>query len=60
MKSVLDPSFRYTPSFGTNLRATFARVRREQRQASVQAEEVAAEVKEKVLPIKQNKTRSVA
>ena len=29
MKSILDPSFRYTPSAGTDLRKTFARIRRE-------------------------------
>ena len=29
MKSILDPSFRYTPSAGTDVRKTFARVRRE-------------------------------
>jgi hypothetical protein len=29
MKSILDPSFRYTASFNTDLRKTFARVRRE-------------------------------
>lgn len=29
MKSILDPSFRYTPSGATDLRKTFARVRRE-------------------------------
>jgi hypothetical protein len=57
MKSVFDPSFRYTPSFGTDLKATFARVRRELRQARAQAEEAAAEAKKKVLPIKQNKMR---
>ncbi len=33
MKSLLDPSFRYTPSFSTDLKQTFARVRREMRQA---------------------------
>ena len=36
MKSILDKEFKYTPSVGTNLRATFAKVRRklaaEQRQ----------------------------
>ncbi len=58
MKSILDRSFRYTPSFGTNLKATFARVRREQRQA--RAQEAPAEAIKKVLPIKQTKTRSVA
>jgi len=31
MKSILDPSFRYTPSHATDLRKTFERVRREQR-----------------------------
>ena len=32
MKSILDPSFRYTKSVETDLRKTFARVRRELRQ----------------------------
>ena len=31
MKSILDPSFRYTKSVDTDLRKTFARIRREQR-----------------------------
>jgi hypothetical protein len=53
MKSVFDRSFRYTPSFGTNLKTPFAWVRRELR---AQAEEAAADAKTKVLPIKQNKT----
>jgi hypothetical protein len=35
MKSILDPSFRYTKSIDTDLRKTFARIRREQqRQAA--------------------------
>lgn len=29
MKSILDRSFHYTPSIQTNLRETFARIRRE-------------------------------
>lgn len=29
MKSILDPSFRYTPSNETDIRKTFNRVRRE-------------------------------
>jgi hypothetical protein len=29
MKSILDPTFCYTPSFDTDLRRTFARIRRE-------------------------------
>jgi hypothetical protein len=32
MKSIFDPSFRYTNSVETDLRKTFARIRREQRQ----------------------------
>ncbi|MEO5765450.1 MAG: hypothetical protein ABIR52_09105 [Casimicrobiaceae bacterium] len=31
MKSILDRSFRYTSSVETDLRKTFARIRREQR-----------------------------
>jgi hypothetical protein len=29
MKSILDPSFRYTSSFNTDLQKTFARIRRD-------------------------------
>lgn len=32
MKSILDSSFKYTPSFDTDVRKTFERVRREQGQ----------------------------
>lgn len=31
MKSILDPTFRYTSSANTDIRKTFARVRREMR-----------------------------
>jgi len=31
VKSILDPSFRYIPSFNTDLQKTFARIRRDQR-----------------------------
>ena len=31
MKTILDPSFKYTPSAETDLRKTFERIRREQR-----------------------------
>jgi hypothetical protein len=34
MKSILDPSFRYTASFDTDLRKTFARIRRHPRDAA--------------------------
>lgn len=33
MKSILDPSFRYTKSVETDLRKTFARIRRELQKA---------------------------
>jgi len=39
MKSVLDPTFRYTPSTHTDLRKTFARLRREARAQAAQNEE---------------------
>jgi len=37
MKSILDPSFRYTASFNTDLRKTFARIRLSHRTAAQQA-----------------------
>lgn len=33
MKSILDPTFRYTASFNTDVKKTFARVLRSQRKA---------------------------
>lgn len=33
MRSVFDSSFKYTPSFETNVRKTFQRVRRQQAEA---------------------------
>jgi|KBSMisStandDraft_5_1062788.scaffolds.fasta_scaffold2670183_1 hypothetical protein len=37
MKSILDPSFRYTPSINTDIRKTFARIRRDLRAESERA-----------------------
>ena len=37
MKSLLDPSFNYVPSIRTDLRKTFARIRREQRASGVRS-----------------------
>lgn len=34
MKSILDKTFKYTPAVETDLRKTFARVRREQKAAA--------------------------
>jgi hypothetical protein len=43
MKSILDPSFRYVSSSNTDLRKTFARIRREiKQQQSTQPANVAA------------------
>lgn len=36
MKSILDPSFRYTPAHSTDIRKTFARVRRIVRESQPQ------------------------
>lgn len=37
MKSILDPTFRYTPSVATNIALTFERIRRDQERAAVAA-----------------------
>lgn len=52
MKSILDRSFRYTPSAHTDLRKTFARVRREQRMRDHEAVATAEEAKLKVAPLR--------
>ena len=56
MKSLLDPSFRYTKSIDTDIRKTFARIRREEKQARAQA----AEASGVVLPMGQRKVRAAA
>jgi hypothetical protein len=56
-KSLLDRSFRYTPSFETNLKNTFARVRRELREAEAKA--VVDEAAKKALQTEQKKPRPV-
>jgi hypothetical protein len=45
MKSILDPSFRYTQSVETDLRKTFARVRRDLRKQQQELSKSGAEVK---------------
>ena len=52
MKSVFDSSFHYTPSVQTDIRKTFARVRRELRDQQRMREAAEAEAKLKVSPIK--------
>ena len=50
MKSILDPSFRYTKSVETDLRKTFARIRREQLKQQQQQPAARVESMRKVLP----------
>jgi hypothetical protein len=51
MKSILDPSFRYTTSVETDLRKTFARIRRERRKQQEQQSAARVELMRKVLRI---------
>ncbi len=52
MKSVFDRAFHYTPSVQTDIRKTFARIRREQREEQRLRDVAEAEAKSKVSPIK--------
>jgi hypothetical protein len=54
MKSILDPSFRYTSSVETDLRKTFARVRRELRNRPPPNAAIAAEEKRKVVALRRS------
>jgi hypothetical protein len=53
MKSIFDRSFRYTSSAETDVRKTFARVRRKMREEEELRAVAEAEAKAKVSPIKQ-------
>jgi uncharacterized protein (DUF2342 family) len=44
VKSILDPSFRYIPSFNTDLQKTFARIRRDHREEAERAVQTTAGV----------------
>ena len=52
MKSILDPSFRYRKSIETDLRKTFARVRRELRKKQQEQSTVGIGATRKVLPFR--------
>ncbi len=58
MKSILDPSFRYTRSVETDLRKTFARVRRELRRQPQAQPTACAEAMTKVVPFNARKAAS--
>lgn len=51
MKSILDPAFRYTSSANTDLRKTFARIRREARRQTRVSTRDEADTLKKVTPI---------
>ena len=57
MKHILDSSFRYKPSFDTDVRKTFERIRRQQQQAREQPQPN-AETRVKVLQLDQLKKAS--
>jgi len=52
MKSILDPTFRYTKSVETDLRKTFARIRRELRKQQEQPSMAGAAAMRKVISIR--------
>jgi hypothetical protein len=49
MKRILDSSFRYQPSYATDVKKTFAKVRQNRREAGLKEPERAKEVKVIVL-----------
>ena len=54
MKSILDPAFRYTSSANTDIRKTFARVRREMRRQAQASTRPETDNPVKVTPIFRN------
>jgi len=54
MKNLLDPSFKYTPSFDTDIRKRFEKVKREIREQQKRAEEIAKEADRVVTRIKRS------
>ncbi|HEX9278425.1 MAG TPA: hypothetical protein VGA51_18755 [Casimicrobiaceae bacterium] len=58
MKSILDPSFRYTKSVETDLRRTFARIRRELRKQQQEQSTLGVEARSKVLDFHSRKAAS--
>lgn len=54
-RSILDRSFQYTPSSQTDLKKTFAKIRREQRAQEEQNRKAADERLSKVAAIRQSK-----
>jgi hypothetical protein len=51
LKSILDPTFCYTPSLNTDISKTFARIRREQRHGARIVAELYGVINKNVSPI---------
>jgi hypothetical protein len=60
MKHILDSSFRYKPSFDTDLRKTFERIRRQQQAQARSESKPNPEVRIKVLQLEPLKKASSA
>jgi hypothetical protein len=58
MKHILDSSFRYKPSFDTDVRKTFERVRKQQQAQARETAKPNPEVRVKVLQLDQLKKAS--
>jgi hypothetical protein len=55
MKGILDPSFRYTPSYATDVRRTFERIRRGQIPRGDDTAPASQPAGQKVLPLTMRK-----
>jgi hypothetical protein len=55
MKHILDSSFRYKPSFDTDVRKTFERIRKQQQPKAREQSKAGSEVRVKVLQLDQLK-----
>ena len=58
MKHILDSTFRYKPSFDTDVRRTFERVRRQQQTKAKESVAAGSQVRVKVLQLDQLKKAS--
>jgi hypothetical protein len=60
LKSILDSSFRYTSSSKTDLKKTFARIRRQQKEELALQAKAADEARNKILTIDQVRMMSAS
>jgi hypothetical protein len=58
VKHILDSTFRYKPSFDTDVRKTFERVRKQQQEQARNKSKASQEVRVKVLQLEQLKKAS--